>query len=207
MSSATNHPAVQMTICGLDELNGYPNSGVTHVLSILDPGSDEPAIFNSFQTHARKTVYFHDEIEPGPNVSLPQPEHIETIIALGHSLGRERLDHTAPHVLIHCHMGVSRSSAATAILFAALDPKKSEIEILAHILARRPQAWPNCRMIALADDLLSREGRLTAALCRLYATQLERNPAMGAYLRIHGRGREVDMGLSTQIEPRTLRHS
>ena len=189
-----------MTICGLDELDGYPDSGVTHVLSILDPGSSEPAIFKSFQTHTRKTIYFHDEIEPEPNISLPQREHIETIIALGHSLGRDRLDHGVPHILIHCHMGVSRSSAAMAILFAALDPEESAAGVFAHILALRPQAWPNCRMIALADDLLSSEGRLTAALCRLYAVQLARNPTMGSHLRIHGRGREVDMGLSARID-------
>lgn len=199
MSSATSYRAIQMTICGLDELDRYLDSGVTQVLSILDPGSSEPPIFKSFQAHARKTIYFHDEIEPGPNISLPQREHIETMIALGHSLeggpGRG-----APHVLIHCHMGVSRSSAAMAVLYAASVPEKSETEIFAHILTLRPQAWPNCRMIELADDLLSREGRLTAALCGLYGVQLARSPAMGSHLRIHGRGREVDMGLSVRTD-------
>ena len=48
-------------------------------------------------------------------------------------------------------------------------------------------------MIVLADELLGRRNRLTAALGRLYATQLAKRPELGPYLRKHGRGREVDM--------------
>jgi len=188
-------PAILMTVCGLNELDVYSRRGVTHVLSILDPGSPEPDVFTTFQSHARTTLRFHDEIEAGLNYTLPQAEHIESILELGRSLLAAE-DRGRRHVLVHCHMGISRSTAAMAALLAVVYPDEDERQIFARLLQLRPEAWPNCRMIVLADERLRRRGRLTAALGRLYATQLAKRPEMGPYLRKHGRGLEVDMAMS-----------
>ena len=134
----------------------------------------------------------------GSNYILPQPEHIETILALGRSLVAD--EKAESHVLVHCQMGISRSTAATAALLAVVYPDEDEWQIFTRLLQMRPEAWPNCRMIVLADELLGRRNRLTAALGRLYATQLAKRPELGPYLRKHGRGREVDMaGLHTVL--------
>jgi hypothetical protein len=93
-------------------------------------------------------------------------------------------------------MGISRSTAAMATLLSFVHPDEDEDEIFAQVLKLRPEAWPNCLMVVLADELLGRRGRLTAALGRLYAVQLAKRPEMGRYLRTHGRGREVDMAAS-----------
>jgi hypothetical protein len=44
-----------------------------------------------------------------------------------------------------------------------------------------------------ADELLSRGGRMTEALRRLYARQLAARPNLADAMRGIGRGREVDM--------------
>ena len=98
-----------------------------------------------------------------------------------------------PHMLVHCQMGISRSTAATAILLLTIHRGKGEDDIFARLLELQPNAWPNCRMIELADEMLQRRGRFTAAAGRLYAAQLAKKPESADFLRRHGRGREVDM--------------
>ena len=66
------------------------------------------------------------------------------------------------------------------------------------LLAIRPQAWPNSQMIDFADALLGREGRLLAAVGRIYARRLKAYPELGEMMRRGARGREVDMGLAGQ---------
>ena len=182
-----------LTICGLGELDRHRVHGVSHVLSILDPGSPEPPEFRAYDPHCRTTLHFHDEIEPGPNHSLPQSEHLAAILAFGRSLAQDVHVDRKLHLLVHCHMGISRSTAAMATLLAQIHPEEHEDRIFARVLHLRPQAWPNCLMIRLADEMLERGGRLTAALGRLYAVHLRKTPELGRYMRENGRAREVDM--------------
>lgn len=187
-------PVSLMTICGLSELDHHRSRGVTHVLSILDPDWPEPAPFGSYDPHHRTTLRFHDVIEPGPGLILPRREHVESIVAFGEEMKRSAAEHRDPHLLVHCHMGISRSTAAMATLLAQARPQEDEDRVFASIAEIRPQAWPNSRIIAFADDLLGRRGRLTAALARLYARQLARRPETGRDMRGIGRAREVEMG-------------
>src|SRR4051794_21461907 len=186
-------PISMLTICGLSELDYHSARGVTHVLSILDPDWPEPEAFWAYDPHHRTTLHFHDVIEAGPNLILPAPEHVESILAFGRVLAEETGEREGAHLLVHCHMGKSRSTAAMVILLAQRHPDETEDRAFARLLDVRPQAWPNSRMIAFADDLLGREGRLMAALGRLYARQLARRPETARYMRENGRAREVDM--------------
>jgi hypothetical protein len=77
-------------------------------------------------------------------------------------------------------------------------PRESEDAIVERLLRIRPQAWPNLQMIAFADELLGRSGRLIAAVAKLYARQLAARPELADVMRRGQRGREVDLGLSAQ---------
>src|SRR5262245_8265784 len=66
--------------------------------------------------------------------------------------------------LIHSEAGVSRSSASALIMYAYWFGLGREQEAMARVLAQRPAALPNRRMIELADRLLDRGGRLLDAL-------------------------------------------
>src|SRR5262249_40466438 len=183
---------IRAIVCGLDQLDCYSSTGITHVLSILDPECPDPQVFKTYQPHCRTILRFHDDIEPGPNIILPTIDHIERILSLGHSMSDLEKDGKL-HVLVHCQMGISRSTAATAILLALARQTRDENNIFAELLELQPNAWPNSLMIELADRLLGRHGNFAAALGRLYAIQLAKRPEMGSYMREHGRGREVDM--------------
>jgi predicted protein tyrosine phosphatase len=67
-------------------------------------------------------------------------------------------------VLIHCEAGVSRSPAAALIMYAYWLGPGAEQEAMRRVLAQRPVAIPNRRMVALADKVLARGGRLIQVL-------------------------------------------
>ena len=185
-----------LTICGLEELASHRTRGVTHVLSILDPDWPEPDAFRVYDPHHRTTLHFHDAIEPAPGINLPQVDDVEAILAFGRLLAQEGAAQGDRRLLVHCHMGISRSTAAMLMLLAQARPQEAEDILLERLRAMRPQAWPNLRMIEFADELLGRSGRMTSALGRHYARQLAAKPDLAGPMRQAGRGREVDMGLS-----------
>lgn len=184
----------KFAVCGLEELPSHRALPITHVLSILDPGREEPECFADYGVHKRLTLRFHDEIEPWPGVILPEPAHVEELLRFGEeiNLRPEKSD----HLLVHCTMGVSRSTAAMATLLAQDLPELDEATIFARILRVRPQAWPNSRMIAFADELLGRNGRFVGALGQVYARQLSVRPRLADFMRQYRRQREVDMALA-----------
>ena len=182
-----------LTICGLDELDRHSARGVTHVLSILDPDWPEPAAFSAFDPHRRATFRFHDAIEPAAGVLLPEKSDIEAILAFGRDAGDD-----LSHLLIHCHLGVSRSTAAMLMILAQALPRESEDAIAGRLLEIRPQAWPNSRMIGFADDILGRDGRLAAATGRIYARRLSTQPDIAETMRRLSREKEVELGLAAK---------
>jgi predicted protein tyrosine phosphatase len=187
----TDPAARRLTICGLGELCSYQASAVSHVLSILDPGFPDPEDFAAYGPHHRLTLRFHDIIVPVPGQMPPASGHVERLIAFGREIAGDPLD----HLLVHCHAGISRSTAAMGILLAEAHPERDEDDIFAEILGIRPQAWPNSVMIGLADDLLGRDGRLLLALRRLYGEQIRRRPELAEMIRRVGREREAEMAL------------
>ncbi|MGO8800061.1 MAG: tyrosine phosphatase family protein [Roseiarcus sp.] len=180
-----------LTICGLDELDGHSGRGVTHVLSILDPGWPEPAAFFAFEPHRRATLYFHDAIEPAPDVVLPQIADVERILAFGRDNGDD-----LGHLLIHCHAGISRSTAAMLMILAQAFAEEDERAVVERLVQTRPQAWPNSLMVSIADDLLGRGGRLSAAASEVYAQRLAARPELAEVMRRLGRAREIELALA-----------
>jgi len=124
---------------------------------------------------------------------LPRRDHVEEILRFGSFLANDAVGSDEAHLLVHCHMGISRSTAAMAILMAQSNSDESEEWVFSHLLSLRPQAWPNSLMVEFADTILGRQGRLMAALADLYARQLANRPETEHFMRTHGRSREVDL--------------
>src|SRR5918997_2892119 len=182
-----------LTICGLEELGQHSGRAVTHVLSIVDPDCPDPEAFRASDSHHRTILRFHDVIEPFDGFVMPEVGHVEAVLSFGEALLRGATHREAGHLLVHCHAGISRSTAAMATLLAQTYPDQDEDAIFDRLASIRPQAWPNSRMIGFADRLLSHKGRLNAALGRLYARQLAARPDLAETMRSHGRAREVGM--------------
>jgi predicted protein tyrosine phosphatase len=180
---------VKQTICGIDELDLHGDAGVTHMLSILDPEAPDIAVFKFGPFRNRLTLRFHDVILPHPDYVRPERADMEKVLAFGRTLP----DADPAHLLVHCHMGISRSTAAATAILLQAHPGLGEDEALAHIHSIRGKAWPNSLMMSHFDALLGREGRLMAALARHYRKQLLANPRFAEPLRNGGRLAEVEM--------------
>ena len=185
-----------LTICGLEELDGHSGRGVTHLLSILDPAWPDPPGFATWPKHRRLLLRFHDIIEPGPGLVLPEPEHVEQILAFNAELEADVDERGEGHLLVHCHMGISRSTAAMTTLLAQAYPDESAESLVARLEAIRPQSWPNLRMIGFADTMLGRGGELSEAVSRLHARQIAAKPHLAQVMTGLGRAREVETALA-----------
>ncbi|MFT4098981.1 MAG: protein-tyrosine-phosphatase [Rhodoblastus sp.] len=186
----SQHRVSMLTVCGIAELPEHDMRGVTDVLSILDPDTPEPDAFGAWPAHRRQLLRFHDEIEARPGVALPTSNDVAAILDYGRAIAAHPGE---KHVLVHCHMGMSRSTAAMAMLIALEEPGLSGDDVFARVHDIRKRAWPNSLMVRMADEALGRNGDLLAAMRRLYGRQLVAFPTFGQSLRAIGRGAEVDM--------------
>ena len=185
----------KITVCGIEELAGHCDANVSHVLSILDPEWPVPDAFGTFGEHAKLELRFHDVIdELNADMIAPQQEHVADLLTFACGLLKEpRAD---VHLLVHCHAGVSRSTASMALILALTLPDLAANQIFEEVLRIRPQAWPNLRILELGDTQLNRRGEFVAAAARIYRTQLDRRQYIIEQMRSNGRGREIEAASS-----------
>jgi predicted protein tyrosine phosphatase len=187
----TTNRAPRITICGILELGEHSAAGVTHVLSILGPNGADPPEFAEFAPHRRLDLRFHDVIETLPDQIGPTRTDVERLLVFGREVG-ETPD---AHLLVHCHAGVSRSTAAATLIMMQANPEWSASDALEAVAALRPRAWPNLLILELGEALLRRNGEIVAAVGAIYRRVLARDPEFGEQMIDAGRRREVSIAL------------
>lgn len=176
----------RMTVCGLDELPGHCAAGVTHVLSILNPEMPAPSAPGDYQ---RVELRFHDVIAPAPHVHPPSLEHVRGILGFGRDL--LAAPRAGAHLVVHCHAGVSRSTAAMLLILAQAEPARPAGDLAAELLLIRAKAWPNLRIVEFGDQMLGLDGALIKAAAAIYRRQLEQRQYLAEIMIANGRGREI----------------
>jgi predicted protein tyrosine phosphatase len=126
---------------------------LVYLVSIGDPHDDLPAGYHAF---GRKLRLLIGDVLTDDGAT---DDDVRRIIDLA-----ESLRDNSGRVLVHCEAGVSRSSATALIMYACWFGAGHEREAMARVLAQRPIAAPNRRMVQIGDRLLERQGRLLAAL-------------------------------------------
>jgi len=152
-----------LTILGIDEVKRLDRPQVDFLLSILSP--EDLLLPPAWVVQERWLSFgFADLDDPhAASGSYFPPTRSDVLLIL--AFGRQVLDQQAGRedpltLLIHCSAGVSRSTAAGyAILCDWLGPGR-EAEAVQAVLAVRPVAQPNRLMVAYADDILARQGRM-----------------------------------------------
>jgi len=130
---------------------------VSHLVTLINDETviDTPASIGP-ERHLRLAM--NDICEPQPGLVIPCESHVSDLIRFALAWDRK-----AP-LLIHCWAGISRSTAAAFITLCALNPGASELEVARTLRRASPTAYPNRLLVALADEALSRNGRMMTAV-------------------------------------------
>ncbi len=128
----------------------------SHVLTIIGPDATAPVCAVN-----HLTLRVNDIVTATPGLIAPDPDLIQAILDFGDTWQRQ-----AP-MLVHCLAGISRSTAAAYILACAATPPGAEDDIAMKLRTASPTATPNLLMVALADDILERDGAMLMAVKRI----------------------------------------
>jgi predicted protein tyrosine phosphatase len=139
-----------------DVARGLPSYDL---LTLLSPDTDAAPLV-ALTPQRRLHLVFHDIVEAREGLILPSGAMISAMLAFSRARTRET------PLWIHCWAGISRSSAAAYILACDRHPG-CEGELATTLRARAPFVTPNRRMVALADDLLGRNGAMVDAIARI----------------------------------------
>lgn len=145
-------------VCPLSRLEEtVSRTRAERVVSLLAAGTalTRPA---SVAPHHHLLLSMNDIVEARPDMTPPGQEHVERLIAFARGW-----DRTRPTV-VHCFAGISRSTAAAYIIASTLAPDRDERELARALRLASPSATPNPRLVALADGLLERRGRMVEAI-------------------------------------------
>jgi predicted protein tyrosine phosphatase len=145
-------------VCSLARLQEtVEDSGARHVVSLI---GDEARVLrpNCIAPENHLWLCLHDICTPLDGYIMPGEQHVAKLLDFVRGWDRK-----AP-LVVHCYMGISRSTASAFASVCALNPDRDEISIAQALRRASPTATPNIRIVSLADQLLGRHGRMIAAI-------------------------------------------
>lgn len=145
-------------VCSLARLpDTVLSSRASHVVTVM--GNVAKVVRPAAIHPDNHLVVSMDDIHmPMDGFVAPCEDHVQKIIAFA-----RRWDRAAPMV-VHCWAGISRSTATAFTAACALNPDRPEEDIAQAIRRGSLSARPNRLIVAIADDLLSRKGRMIRAI-------------------------------------------
>jgi predicted protein tyrosine phosphatase len=145
-------------VCSLARLHDtVEETGALHVVTLLKDTDkvERPKTV----AEANHLILGMDDIAvPMDGYILPGDEHVVRLITFVRAWER------AKPMVVHCYAGISRSTAGAFVAACALNPSRNEMTIAQQIRSVSATATPNPRIVAIADRLLDRDGRMIAAI-------------------------------------------
>ncbi len=132
-------------------------SNATHMIALVSP-STEFERPEAIRPYACLHLTFNDIAEEREGLVAPTREHMRQILNFAASIPTGRT------LLVHCYAGVSRSTASAYAVTCAHRPDCAEAALAARLRSLSPSATPNPLLVAHADALLGREGRMVEAI-------------------------------------------
>jgi predicted protein tyrosine phosphatase len=145
-------------VCSLARLHDIvEDTGARHIVSLI---GDEARLQRPVGVKPENHLWLclHDISAPLEGYIMPGQQHVATLLDFVRGWDRK-----AP-LVVHCYMGISRSTASAYASVCALNPDRDELSIAQALRRASPTATPNIRIVTLADKLLGRQGRMIAAI-------------------------------------------
>lgn len=145
-------------VCSLARLHDtVEKTGARHVITLINGGTVLTRPSNVDPTN-HLFLGINDIVEEIEGLVAPSETHVHDLLDFVRSWPRE-----AP-LVIHCYAGISRSTAAAYATLCSLLPDRDEAELAWRLREASPTATPNIRIVALADSVLHRQGRMVRAI-------------------------------------------
>lgn len=152
-------------VCSLARLSDTAaDIGARHLVTLINDGTPvvrPPGIIPM----QHLVIGINDIAQTQEGMILAREDHVGALVSFVTAWDRTHA-RNAP-LLFHCWAGVSRSTAAAYIAACLLRPDADEVELAARLRTASPTATPNPLLVALADDLLARRGRMVAAIAAI----------------------------------------
>jgi predicted protein tyrosine phosphatase len=157
-------PRLNITIAGLDELEGLKDTPFTRVISISEANLKAERGIESqlrrFFPGASFIFAYFDDVE-FIREGAPDRNHVYRILLASQTYT------AADRILIHCRAGISRSTAIAISILCQHAPVGEEKLVVDQVRAIRPVMLPNFLIIKLADEILQKQGKLIAAVAKM----------------------------------------
>ena len=145
-------------VCSLARLHAtVDETGARHIVTLLRL-TDRVERPRHIAPENHLVLAVDDIAMPMDGYTAPGQEHVARLIEFVGAW-----DRAAPMV-VHCYAGISRSTAGAFVAACALNPNRDETEIAMAIRRASRTAQPNTRIVAIADRLLNRDGRMVRAV-------------------------------------------
>lgn len=145
-------------VCSLSRLHEtVEDCGARHIVSLI---GTEGRVTRPERVPEENHLFLqmHDIAVPLDGYVTPSTDHVSRLVAFV-----QRWDRGAP-LVIHCFAGISRSTAAAFTAVCALNPHREEAAIARTLRDASPTATPNRLIVAHADEVLGRRGRMVSAI-------------------------------------------
>lgn len=145
-------------VCSLSRLHETVEKvGASHVATLINAATPVPRPASvAPQNHL--FLGFNDIVEPTEGLVAASSAQVARFIDFVATWDRAR------PMVVHCWAGISRSTAGGFVAACTLLPEVEEARIALELRRRAPTATPNARLVALADGILGRDGRMIAAV-------------------------------------------
>lgn len=161
----------KLSVVGIGELEQISTETPSHIVSLVDPGTQLPEWLALIPHANRLVLYVHDAFDSTETIRAPNRGDAVSLCNFADAV----VEDTISHLVVHCHMGRSRSAASAAILLVRLGC--SPQEAFQSVRSTRDPIWPNLTLLEHGDLVLGCQGRLLEEANSVYVDVQTKYPA------------------------------
>ncbi len=147
----------KIIICGLADIQNCVDKYKPDMMLTIINKNFSPDTPKGIDNNRHLKMLIDDISEPRDGFILPEKHHAQELLDFTNDWD------TSKPILIHCHMGISRSTATSLGVAAKFDPDNIEINI-EKLKEIAPHASPNKIMTKYYDEILNLNNRLFSSL-------------------------------------------